>query len=331
MEPRTRRLLLSALTVTAVITISACGAMVAENETDSGPVSVNRCGQKVEYTKPQRTIAYEAGSADKLFELGLDDHLLGYAMTPTNPDPKTSPYADHYEKSTLLSEDLLNKELVVDKKADLVVAGWNSGFSEERGITPEILDDLGIQSFMHSETCYNYPSYPEKMTPFEGLYTDFERLGAIFGVEDRASEVVSDLRSRMDSVEQQSRKIEDSPDVFVYGSGTDQASTVGNQVPAHEIIEAAGGHNVFGDLDERYTTVGWESVVEKNPEIIMIMSYRDKPAEEKIADLKSNPALKEVPAIKNDRFFTIDYNECISGPRNVDGAEKFVKWLSKYA
>lgn len=324
-----RRFLLPAATASAVIAMSGCGAEVDDESSDTRLVTVNRCGEEVEYRDPKRVVAYEAGSADKLFELGLDDRMLGYVMAPTNPDPRTSPYADNYAKTELLSEDLLNKELVVEQKADLVVAGWNSGFSEERGITPEILDRLGIQSFMHTETCFDYPGHPEKKKPFEALYTDFERLGEIFGVEDRAAQVVDDLSSRMESVAAAGAESGSEPAVFLYDSGTDQASTVGSQVPANEIIEAAGGRNIFADVNERYTSVGWESVVDESPEIIMIMNYRDKPADEKIADLKSNPALKEVPAVKNDNFYVIDYNECISGPRNVDGAEKFQKWLSE--
>jgi len=36
-----------------------------------------------------------------------------------------------------------------------VLAGWNSGFSEERGITPALLDKVGIASYLHTETCWD--------------------------------------------------------------------------------------------------------------------------------------------------------------------------------
>lgn len=321
-------LIVSALAVSA---LSACGARVTDSAgaTAARTVTVARCGEQVQYRDPRRVIAYEAGSADKMFALGLDDRMLGYVMTPTNPDPATSPYAAHYAKKPLLSDELLNKEVVIDKKADMVIAGWNSGFSQKRGITPEILDGLGVQSFMHTESCFAYPGHPETKRPFEALYADFERLGTIFGVQDRAARVVTDLKGRMEKVRASVPAKAPQPRVFVYDSGTDQASTVGNQVPLDEIISTAGGTNVFHDLDERYTSVGWEAVVEKNPEVIMVMSYRDKPAAQKIADLKANPALKDVPAIRHNRFYVIDYNECISGPRTVDGTEKFAAWLAR--
>lgn len=314
----------------SALVLTACGAQVTDTTPEAAQqVAVQRCGETVTYNRPQRVIAYEAGSADKMFALGLDDKLLGYVMTPTNPDPATSPYAKNYAASKLLSDQLLNKEVVVEQKADMVIAGWNSGFSEKRGITPAILDQLGIQSFMHTESCFNYPGFPEKKRPLEALYTDFERLGKIFGVQDEASKVVTDLKTRMDAVRASAGRQPHRTPVFLYDSGTDQPFTIGNQVPGDEIIEAAGGLNIFHDVEKRYTQVSWESVVRANPEAIIIMSYRDQPAEQKIAYLKSNPALAQVPALRNNKFYVMDYNELISGPRNVDGAEKFAHWLKQ--
>ncbi|MGH3468359.1 MAG: ABC transporter substrate-binding protein, partial [Thermocrispum sp.] len=159
-----------------------------------------------------------------------------------------------------------------------------------------------------------------------GLYTDLERLGKIFRVEERAEKVVADLREREAAVAEKAPKGDPVP-VFLYDSGTDKPYTAGNQVPPNEIIETAGGRNVFDDLRERWTEVNWESVVEEQPEVIMIMDYGDKPAEEKIDFLKKSPHTRHLPAVKNENFFILDYNEGISGPRNIDGLEKFGTYL----
>ncbi|WP_295807188.1 ABC transporter substrate-binding protein [uncultured Nitratireductor sp.] len=306
--------------------VAGCGAEVEDSEAEARSVSVKRCGEDVEYTIPQRTVAYEGGSADKLFVLGLTDHVLGYVMPPANPPVSESPWAEEYKKVEFLGDDLLNRELVVDANADFVVAGWNSGFADQRGITPEILDRLGIMSFMHTESCFNYPNYPEHVEPFEALFTDMLRLGKIFDVEDRAAEVVSDMRRRVDAVQEQIPDREPVP-VFLYDSGEDQPFTAANQVPPNEIISRAGGRNIFDEVEARWTRVSWESVVQAEPEVIVILDYGDKPAEEKIAFLKSNPMLATLPAILNDRFFILNFNEGISGPRNIDGLEKFAAYM----
>ncbi|MFJ9038608.1 ABC transporter substrate-binding protein [Streptomyces sp. NPDC102406] len=310
----------------AVLVLSGCGADVASDAKKSAEVTVKRCGEPVEYTVPERAVAYEGGSADKLFALGLTEHVHGYVMPPANPPVSESPWASEYAKVKMLSDDLLNKEIVVEAKADFVVAGWNSGFKDERGITPEILDKLGIQSFMHTESCFNYPGHPEKMSPFEALYTDFERLGKIFRVERKATDVVDGLKKRVKKVEAQAPAGEPVP-VFLYDSGTDQPFTAGNQVPPNDIIRTAGGKNVFDELDERWTQVNWESVAEAEPEVIIVLDYGDLPAAKKIDFLKKSPHTRELPAVKKNNFFVLDYNEGISGPRDIDGLEKFATYL----
>lgn len=311
--------------VCGTLLASGCGAQIAPPAAEN-TVTVQRCGESVTYTRPQRAIAYEGGSADKLFSLGLTDRVRGYVMPPANPPVSESPWAAEYAKVALLSDDLLNKEIVVDAKGDLVVAGWNSGFSDRRGITPEILDGLGIGSFMHAESCFNYPGFPERHRPFDGLYVDLERLGQIFGVEDRAAAVITELRQRVAAA---TREVADAdrPRVFLYDSGTDQPFTAGQQVPPNDIIEYAGGRNVFADLEARWTQVAWEAVVDAQPEVIMILDYNDQPAQEKIDFLRSDPKTKDLPAVKANRFFVLDYNEGISGPRNVDGLERFSGYL----
>ncbi|MGZ3102775.1 ABC transporter substrate-binding protein [Streptomyces sp. H72] len=310
----------------AVLVLGGCGAEVETAAKESGKVTVKRCGEPVEYTVPRRAVAYEGGSADKLFALGLTEHVHGYVMPPANPPVSESPWASEYAKVKMLSDDLLNKEVVVEAKSDFVVAGWNSGFKQERGITPEILDQLGIQSFMHTESCFNYPGHPERMAPFDALYTDLERLGKIFRVEKKAADVVDGLRKRVEDVEAKAPQGDPVP-VFLYDSGTDQPFTAGNQVPPNDIIRTAGGRNVFDGLDERWTQVNWESVAEAEPEVIAILDYGDLPAQKKIDFLKKSPHTRDLPAVRKNNFFVLDYNEGISGPRNIDGLEKFATYL----
>ncbi|MEU5682672.1 ABC transporter substrate-binding protein [Streptomyces venezuelae] len=329
---RPTRSLALASALTATLALSGCGADLDSSDgagTAGKKTVVKRCGEPVPYKVPRRAVAYEGGSADKLFSLGLTDHVYGYVMPPANPPVDESPWASEYAKVKMLSDDLLNKELVVEAKSDFVVAGWNSGFSDQRGITPKILDKLGIQSFMHTESCFNYPGHPQKVTPFKALYSDLERLGKIFRVEEKADRVVGDLKKRVAAVEARAPKAADGKrvPVFLYDSGTDQPFTAGSQVPPNDIIRSAGGRNIFDALDERWTQVNWEAVTKAEPEVVIIFDYGDQPAKKKIEFLKKSPHTRELPAVKKNNFFVLDYNEGISGPRNIDGLEKFGEYL----
>lgn len=115
--------------------------------------------------------------------------------------------------------------------------------------------------------------------------------------------------------------------MFVYDSGTDQPYTSGKYASPSAIIEAAGGRNVMDTVKKGWTTVDWESVVAAEPEMIIIVDYGDQPLADKRALLESNPALRSVPAVRNDRYFVLDYGAVVSGPRNVTAAEQFGAYL----
>ena len=58
-------------------------------------------------------------------------------------------------------------------------------------------------------------------------------------------------------------------------------------------------------------------MVERNPEVIVIVNYGDVTAAEKRAFMRSNPAFADIAAVKNDRFVTLEYVEATPGPRNI--------------
>lgn len=73
--------------------------------------------------------------------------------------------------------------------------------------------------------------------------------------------------------------------------------------------------------------MSWEAVTKAAPEVIIIFDYGDRPAEKKIDFLKTSPHTRELPAVRKNNFFVLDYNEGISGPRNTDGLERFAEYL----
>ncbi|MQA12400.1 MAG: ABC transporter substrate-binding protein [Pseudonocardiaceae bacterium] len=307
---------------------TACGAEVApESERGPRPVTIENCGQRIQYPLPERPVAYDMSATEKMFALGLADRMRGIVLPSTADEPASrSPYRKDYESVDVLGKDVLSREVVVDAKADWVLAGWNSGFSEERGITPELLNQVGIKSYQFTESCFNYGNNPVQVPPLEAMYTDMRQIGRIFHVEDRANKLVADLQQRAAKLRQ------NQPDgkpanVFVYDSGTDKPFTSGRQTAPNAIISLAGGRNVLEGVNDRWTTVGWESVVNSAPEVIAVVDYGDQPVEDKIKFLKSFAPLANTPAVRNERFYVLDYGQAVSGPRNIEGAEQFARYL----
>lgn len=86
---------------------------------------------------------------------------------------------------------------------------------------------------------------------------------------------------------------------------------VGGLSIANSFIEAAGGENVYASEERATASVSWESLVEADPDYIIIFSNSggagSSDAQDKINLLKSLPELANLDAVQNDMFIEIPY------------------------
>ncbi|MGC0399331.1 iron complex transport system substrate-binding protein [Streptomyces sp. SAI-126] len=309
-----RKLLAAVLCLAA----TGCGAQVESPvDADSTAVTLTNCGRKVTYDKvPERVVTNDVGITELMFALGLEDRMAGFAMPDDKGDLAGVDWKDGYDKVKWLSKDQLTKENVLDAKGDFVFAGWNYGFRDDNGFTPEALKKLGIPSYILTESCRNGRTKTSRgiMPPLDALYADLTNLGKLFGVERRAATLIAGFKKQVAAVAAQAPAKK--PTVFLYDSGQDQPFTSGRWATPDEIISKAGGVNVMHDMDDSWTTVGWESVIERNPDVIVICDYGDVSAEQKKKFLLSYGPLRNVSAVRHKRIFVLDYVDLVESPRN---------------
>jgi len=315
---------------------TGCGAQVetADSKPTSSAVTLTNCGQKVTYDKvPERVVTNDVGITEIMFALGLEDRMAGFAMPDDKGDLTGVPWKDGYDQVKWLSKQQLTQENVLDAHADLVFAGWNYGFREDGGFTPDSLKKLGIPSYILTESCHNGLTDASRgiMPPLDALYTDLTNLGKLFGVEKRAAELVADFKEQVAAVQAKAPTGADRPKVFLYDSGQDQPFTSGAYAAPEEIISKAGGVNVMHDLDDSWTTVGWETVVDRDPDVIVICDYGDVSAEEKREFLLSYAPLKNVSAVKHQQIFVLDYADLVESPRNPSAIDRLGTYLRSVA
>ncbi|WP_328883322.1 ABC transporter substrate-binding protein [Streptomyces sp. NBC_00299] len=328
-----RKLLAAALCLAAAAT--GCGANV-ESSTDakSASVTLTNCGRKVTYDKvPERVVTNDVGITELMFALGLEDRMAGFAMPDDKGDLSSVPWKGGYDKVRWLSKDQLTKENVVDARADLVFAGWNYGFREDGGFTPDALKKLGIPSYVLTESCHNGRTETARgiMPPLDALYADLTNLGKLFGVEKRAATLIAGFKRQIADVRAKAPEPADRPKVFLYDSGQDQPFTSGRYAAPEQIISEAGGVNVMHDLEDSWTTVGWETVVERDPDVIVICDYGDVSAEQKRKFLLSYAPLRNVSAVKHKKIFVLDYVDLVESPRNPSAVDRLGTYLRKVA
>jgi len=320
------------LALCLVLLTTACGATVASESTATDPVTVRNCGQDVTFDRvPAKVVTNDTGITELMFALGLADRMAGYVIGGgQESDLASSPWKADWDRVPKLAEKV-SKEVVRGANADLVFAGWNYGFAESSGFTPDALRELGIATYQLTEACRNGIGKQRGiMPPVDALYEDLRNLGKVFRVSDRAEQLISSYRTQIASAEKLSAG-RPRPKVFLYDSGLDQPFTSGRNAAPQDIIGKAGGDNVFGDLDDSWTTVGWEAVVQHNPDVILINDYADGDANtpaQKQAFLESYPALAGVPAIRQKRFFVLPYAALVESPRNPAAIEAFARFLA---
>ncbi|WP_328492099.1 ABC transporter substrate-binding protein [Streptomyces sp. NBC_00414] len=332
-----RKLLSAALCLAATAALSGCGATVEKSEsgsqgTKSSSVTLTNCGRKVTYEKvPRRVVTNDVGITELMFALGLEDRMAGFAMPDDKGDLTSVPWKDGYDEVKWISKDQLTKENVLDARADLVFAGWNYGFREDGGFTPDALRKLGVPSYVLTESCRNGRTESSRgiMPPLEALYTDLTNLGKLFGVEKRAATLIAGFREQIAEVEDKAPK--EKPEVFLYDSGQDQPFTSGRYAAPEEIIDRAGGVNVTHDIEDSWTTVGWETVVERDPDVIVICDYGDVSAERKRKFLLSYAPLRNVSAVRHKRIFVLDYVDLVESPRNPSAIARLGTYLRTVA
>ncbi|MFB7738508.1 ABC transporter substrate-binding protein [Streptomyces sp. NPDC056112] len=324
-----RKLLAAALCLAA--TATGCGATVEPSrDAKSSAVTLTNCGRKVTYDRvPERVVTNDVGITELMFALGLEDRMAGFAMPDDKGDLSNVPWKDGYDKVKWLSKDQLTKENVLDARADLVFAGWNYGFREDSGFTPDALKKLGIPSYILTESCRNGRTKSSRgiMPPLDALYADLTNLGKLFGVEKRAAALIDDFKKQIADVRAKAPNGAERPSVFLYDSGQDTPFTSGRYAAPEQIITEAGGVNVMHDVADSWTTVGWESVVKRDPDVIVICDYGDASAEQKKNFLLSYAPLRGVAAVKHRRIFVLDYADLVESPRNPSAIARLGAYL----
>ena len=129
-------------------------------------------------------------------------------------------------------------------------------------LIPETLAPFSIQVYELTESCTHIMD--KGRASVDDMYADLSNLGAIFDVQDRATDLINgykvDLASPTGSLETGYPLR-----VFVYDSGEDAPFTAALYAMPTAMIEAAGGMNVMETFEKSWGTVTWEEVIERNP------------------------------------------------------------------
>lgn len=320
---------------------SGTGGSAAVPDAEYGTRTVTDCtGTTSTFTAaPERVATVTTSVLEFLLALELRDRVVGVQAVGPGAFPEDlQPVADTFPK--LGGEYVpgnfvpVQQEQLLGVDPDFVVGGWPSNFDTTKGaLSQEELTGRGINSyFAHSASC----ARTTPVTDLSAVYTDVANYGTIFDVEDAATAMIEEMRA---TVEQVQERVGDAPRprvlAYSWEDGGGEAYATGNQHLGNAIITEAGGENVFADVDAVYGEVGWEEVVARDPDVIVIEVFGkatqaefDAVVAEAETFFLTDPALQNVTAVRNRAFVPVqDETFYVGGVRNAEAVRDLAEAL----
>ncbi|MCZ6688931.1 MAG: cobalamin-binding protein [Planctomycetota bacterium] len=159
-------------------------------------------------------------------------------------------------------------------------------------------------------------------TSIEEILETIRTVGRLADCEERAEEVVQDLRDRIERVSQAVGDVSHRPGTLCL-EWLDPPMVGGHWVP--EMVRCAGGDDRLGEEGKPSRRIDWEEIGASAPEVVVLMPC-GYDAERTVAEYRRAPfpdLWKGVPAVKSGRVSAVDANAYFSrpGPRIVEGIE----------
>jgi vitamin B12 transport system substrate-binding protein len=249
----------------------------------------------------QRIIALSPHAVEMLYAIGAGDKIVG-----------TVEYAD-YPKAALDIPRIGNYngiqiEQVLKLKPDLIVA-WKGG---NKATDLDKIESLGFK------VVYSQPKNISEIS------IDLRKLGQLTGQQEQAKFVIEQFDLRYKSIRERYQKLP-LVDVF-YQLWHDPLQSIGPKSWIESLISDCGGNNLFNDAGVPYPMVSIESVLVKNPKVIIIPHHSGTESEKKGIWSK----WPEISAIKNKRIFTLNGDLLHrTTPRSLDGLQRLCERIDE--
>lgn len=250
-------------------------------------------------TQPERIVSLAPSITEIIYAIGAGDLLVGRTDYDNYPEkvldlPSVGGFA----------ADSISIETIVSLEPDLVIGG-----STLQGEVMDTLNESGI------------PGVTFERNSVEGIIDLMLLLGKATGRQESAEAAVTEIETRLSEVATVVETIPEEERVTIfYEVWHEPLMTTTNQTYIGELINLAGGANIFAALEETYPSVSAEMIIEANPDVILGPSSHGEQLTTEM--ISAREGWSEVAAVENERIYIIQ-GDIISraGPRVVDALE----------
>ena len=228
-------------------------------------------------TPAQRIVALAPHIVENLYSAGAGRKLVGVVSYSNYP-------ADAKSITQVGSYNAFSMETIVSLQPDLILM-WASGNGMQ---TLQKLEALGIPVFV---------SEPRKLAD---IPRSIRLLGKLAGTETSSEAQALRIESEISTLRNQYRKAEQLS--VLYQIWNDPLQTLNGDHLISQVIALCGGRNVFWDTKNLAPKISIESVLLRNPDVI-IASGMSQARPEWLDDWREYPSLT---AVKNNALFFVD-------------------------
>jgi iron complex transport system substrate-binding protein len=274
------------------------GATDAGAQGASYPVTIESCGTDYTFEKPPENVLIGwPESIETLMALGVEDTVIGYLSGSLSSLPDGAPDVPE------VSPDFApSREAVAAAGADLLVLNDLTAIAGDSGGVS--LDDVraaGTNVFVLGDYCgFDSPA----PTTIDVVLQDIRDLGAIFGVPERAEQLVAETEDRLAAAANGnglSTAFVQVYDGTLYAlSGTSYAA----------VLDAVGLTNSFADLDGNFSEISAEEVLTLTPDVIIVV-YDQASTDADAAITEISELLAASPAVTEGQIIPVT-NSAIS-------------------
>lgn len=292
--------------------LTGCTNSIEQTEDENiidGITIVDDSGNTITIKEPaKRIISLYSAHTENLYELGLDDEIIGRGTSDIYPvqvlEKNVYDYRSDPEKVIAAEPDLVIIRPFIERKSPEFV---------------EILRKVGIPVVS---------LYPESFSEFDEYIM---KLGKLTGKEDVAKKKLDSFYLELDKIKEKTKDISPKIGIYFEATQTEYRTVTKDSMPGIA-IEIAGGVNVAGDLEpmtegSSIASFGVERILEKSDEIQVYVSQRGAMnAGGNYHTISIRPGFDTIKAVKEQRVYMIN-QKIISSPtfRYVKGIKELTR------
>ncbi|MFE2293884.1 ABC transporter substrate-binding protein [Streptomyces sp. NPDC059452] len=323
---RARAAALAALLALAAVGVTGCQGADAgsREEGGAGGITFESCGRTVELDRvPERVVITTDAIADTLFALGVGDRIVAKTRGESAPAPELK---ERLAALPGLGARSPSVEALVATGPDLLITDQVEKVSGELG-SPSIdeLEQLGIATYVVGGGCA--ADLRSDTSGLDALDADIQQLGTVFGVEARARKLADKVRGSLDDVRRRTAR-EPRREVAEISQVAGRLCVTSGGL-SDDVLERAGGTNVFADLPGQFAPVSPEQIVARNPRAIIVDNFTATAKGRDDAMEFLNRTFPTVDAVKEGRVLVIDAAKtgARGSTRPVEGVTEIARFL----